>query len=80
MYKKIAENPKSDGGIDEIGEPDEGAKGGIRARKNQVASEYRCPVDGATCRISPRTCCSKASAASTDQSAHSTLRVSGKKF
>lgn len=30
---KIAENPKSDGRLDEIGEPDKGAKGGICARK-----------------------------------------------
>jgi len=77
--QKITENPKSDRRIDEIGESDKGAKGRICARKNQIASEYRCPVDRAACRISPGTCRGKASTAPTDQSAHSTLRISGKK-
>lgn len=77
---KITENPKSDRGIDKISESDKSAKRGVCARKAQITSEYRCSMDRATRCVSQGTRCSKAFAASTDQSAHSTLCISSEKF
>lgn len=79
MYK-IAENPKSNGRLDEISEPDKSAKGGICARKTSITSEHGCSVDGATCCISKRARCSETFTASTNKSTHSALCVSSKKF
>lgn len=77
---KIAENPKGHRRIDEIGEQDEGAEGGVRASETQIAPEHGCSVDGAARCAGQGTRRGETFAAPADQSTYPALRVPSKKI